>query len=156
MFNTFTPSNYLEVTMKTNEAMTTLLLKTKPSGGSNNDEYTHFVEWDGCILISSFARDLPSSFDKTTYSDRTDCETSINHLHLENLSIALGIIDVWEKTLRRNFSGREFNIVVSCELDGTEADARFYRLRPDEVAWMNEENDLENYEHEAILLLKVH
>ena len=142
--------------MITNKAMSTLLLNTKPSGASNNDENTHFIEWDGCILISCFARDLPSSFDKTTYSDRTECETSINHLHLENLSIALELIDVWEKTLRRNFAGEKFNIVVTCEPDGKEAVARFYQLRPEEVAWLNEENDLENYKHEAILLLKVH
>jgi hypothetical protein len=141
--------------MKTNEAMSALLLKTKPSGARNSDEYTNFVEWDGCILISSFARDLPSSFDKTTYSDRTDCEASINHLHLENLSIALDLIDVWEKAIRHNFLGKEFYIVVSCELDGTEVVTRFYQLRPDEVAWVDEEHDLENYKHEAILLLKL-
>jgi hypothetical protein len=141
--------------MKTNEAMSALLLKTKPSAASNNDEYTNFAEWDGCILISSFVRDLPSSFNKTTYSDRTDCEASINHLHLENLSLALDLIDVWKKALLRNFPGKEFNIVVSCELDGTEAVTRFYQLRSDEVAWVDEENDLENYKHEAILLLKV-
>lgn len=82
--------NELEVSMKTNEAMSVLLLKTTPSGASNINDYTNFVEWDGCILISNFAKDLPSSFDKTTYSDRTDCEASINHLHSENLSMALG------------------------------------------------------------------
>jgi hypothetical protein len=96
MFNTFVRSTALEVIMKTNEAMSTLLLKARPSGASNNNEYAHFVEWDGCILISCFASDLPSSFDKTTYSDRTECETSINHLHLENLSIALELIGVWK------------------------------------------------------------
>ncbi|QSF46319.1 hypothetical protein [Paenibacillus tianjinensis] len=141
--------------MKINEAMSMLLPKNKPSGVSDNHEYTHFVEWDGCILISCFARDLPSRFDKKTYSDRTECETSINHLHLENLSIALGLIEVWEKTLRRNFLGKKSNIVVTCELDGKEAVARFYQPRPEEVAWVNEENDLESYKHEAILLLKV-
>lgn len=141
--------------MKINEAMSTLLLKNKPSEVSDSNEYAHFVEWDGCILISCFARDLPSSFDKTTYSDRTECETSINHLHLENLSIALGLIDMWENTLRINFPGKKFNIVVSCENDGKEAVARFYQLRPEEVAWVHEENDLESYKHEAILLLKV-
>ncbi|RUT35827.1 hypothetical protein EJP77_02085 [Paenibacillus zeisoli] len=78
-------------------------------------------------------------------------------MHLENLSIALKLTDVWEKKkLRRNFPGKELNIVVTCELDGKEAVARFYQLRPVEVAWVNEENDFENYKHEAILLLKVH
>lgn len=141
--------------MKINKAMSALLHKTKPSGTSDIDEYTHFIEWDGCVLISSFASDLPSRFDKTTYSDHTDCEASINHLYLENLSIALDIIDGWEKALRNNYPGKAFNIVVSCELDGTETVARFYQLRPNEAAWVDEENDLENYKHEAILLLKV-
>lgn len=67
--------------MKTNEAMLALLSKIKLSGTSENDEYTHFVEWDGCILISRFANDLPSSLDKTIYDDRTGCEASVNHLH---------------------------------------------------------------------------
>ncbi|WP_054028695.1 hypothetical protein [Bacillus sp. FJAT-28004] len=74
--------------MKINKAMSALLHKTKPSGTSYNDEYTHFIEWDGCFLISSFASDLPSCFDKTTFSDLTDCEASVNHVHLEKLSIA--------------------------------------------------------------------
>jgi hypothetical protein len=141
--------------MKINKAMSALLLKTKPSVTTDNDEYTHFIEWDGCILISRFASDLPSSFDKTTYSDRTDCEASVNHLHLENLSIALDIINAWEKALRNNHPGKAFNIVVSCDLDGTEAVTRVYQLRQNEAAWVDEENDLENYKHEAILLLKV-
>jgi hypothetical protein len=67
----------------------------------------------------------------------------------------LDLIDVWEKALRRNFPRKEFNIIVSCEFDGTEAVTRFYQLRPDEVAWVDEENDLENFKYEAILLLKV-
>lgn len=120
--------------MKTNEAMSVLLLKTTPSGASNNNEYTNFVEWDGCILISNFAKDLPSSFDKTTYSDRTDCEASINHLHSENHSMALDLVDVWGKALYCNFPGIEFIIVVSCEHDGTEAVTRFYQHRLNEVA----------------------
>lgn len=76
-------------------------------------------------------------------------------MHLENLSIALDIIDALEKALRNNYPGKAFNIVVSCELDGTEAVARFYQLRPNEAVWVDEENDLENYKYEAILLLKV-
>jgi hypothetical protein len=141
--------------MKSNKAMSVLLHKTKLSGTSDIDEYTHFNEWDGCVLISIFASDLPNSIDKTMYSDHTDCEASINHLHLDNLSIALDIIDAWEKALRGNYPGKAFNIVVSCDLDGTEAVARFYQHRPIEVAWVDEENYLENYKNEAILLIKV-
>ncbi|WP_169091762.1 hypothetical protein [Paenibacillus sp. PL91] len=140
--------------MKTNKAMSELLLRTSPSGTIVDDEYTHFVEWNDCILISSFARDLPMSLDKTIYSDRTECEASINHLHLENLSIALDIIYEWKKSLISNYPEKSFIIVVSCDVDGSEAVIRFYLSRTDEPSWLNE-NNLENYKHEAILFLKV-
>ncbi|WP_422659970.1 hypothetical protein ACK8P5_05470 [Paenibacillus sp. EC2-1] len=140
--------------MKTNKAMAELLLRTSPSGTIVDDEYTHFVEWNDSILISSFVRNLPMSLDKTYYSDRTECEASINHLHLKNLSIALDIIYEWKKSLINKYPEKSFIIVVSCDVDGSEAVVRFYQLRTDEPLWLNENNP-DNYKHEAVLFLKV-
>lgn len=53
-----------------------------------------------------------------------------------------------------NYPEKSFIIVVSCDVDGSEAVIRFYLSRTDEPSWLNE-NNLENYKHEAILFLKV-
>ena len=140
--------------MKTNTAMSTLLLSTQPAGTPVNEEYLDFIEWEDCILIDSFACNLPRAFHDTCFSDRTDCEASINHLHLENLSLGLDLIYAWEKMLRIKYPDRSFVVVLSCDFDEGEVTTRFYQNRINEPKWVND-SDLESYKDEALLILEI-
>ncbi|WP_138753585.1 hypothetical protein [Paenibacillus sinopodophylli] len=137
--------------MKTNVSMHALLLNTQPSEAYTDEEYIDFIEWENCLLVKSFALDLPKKFGDTHYLDQTDCEASINHIHVESLSMGLDLIYAWEKSLRKNHSERAFIILLSCDPDGENVTARFYQIRHDEPEWINS-SDIEGYNNEALLI----
>ncbi|MFD2614169.1 hypothetical protein [Paenibacillus gansuensis] len=139
--------------MKTNRAMSELLAHAQTKGSPVDDDYLNFIEREGCILIKSFCSELPIGFPDTAYFDQTDCEASINHVHLESLSEGLNLVQAWENKLRFKYPAKAFVIVLKCDPDGTDVVARFFQYRESDPTWLS--SDLESYKSEALLVREI-
>ena len=123
---------------------------------------TTFQLWDDCVLLESVSINnaLPKTFDESYYYDRTECEASLNHLHINTLlandemfeqsvCFAFTLLTIWEFQLRNSFQQKTFHIVLSIQAE--DVVLRCYTVRTNEVTWVDLEN-MEAYEEEALLV----
>lgn len=126
-----------------------------------------FKEIDGCILGNFIDSNIPEKINlnmiKTVYGDRTGYEASRNELRVNDyvdysekeavavLVFALQLIECWGYKLKNDFPQYKFSLILSC--NNQHVTLRFHRNRNDEFGWLEE--DLENYNEEAILIKQV-
>ena len=123
-----------------------------------------FVEADGCFLLRAFVGPgFSAERALERFPDRTGCEMSVNHIHIEDM---LGTERQWEplevfaqgyayaRHLAQLLEARgHFKVIFSFREDADDIGGTvgFHRARPGE-AWLAA--DLEGYREEAVLLLE--
>ncbi|NLS79684.1 MAG: hypothetical protein GXY76_20750 [Chloroflexi bacterium] len=127
--------------------------------------WPQFVEASGCVLRQReppWPEELGPMYQYQ--HDRTDFEASVNEIEigdyinrrgkhpLEDLALAMKVIQVWECKLKRQFPDYRFHILCSYQddEDGWGANMRFYRLREEERALVD--GDIENSSPLAVLV----
>ncbi len=126
-----------------------------------------FIEWDGCVLLryGNKLEELPEKFaPNSMIIDRTQFEAVTNHIHLsdvfeeidgdscQTLKIALGLAEIWGNKLSVEFPTEKFHLVISHDEFGSVI--RFYKIRNDEVSWLNIVN-LDDFKEEALLVKEI-
>ena len=150
--------------VRTNKLMAEILSDIDLDGVEINNittEKTDFVEWDGCILLTTGLKtELPEKFVTTPQiPDRTSYEALYNHLHLGDnkadseivtITEGLRVLFSWENSLNAKFPTKKFHLVLS-SLNG-DVVIRFYQQRENEEPWLNLDA-LDEYKEERIFVL---
>jgi hypothetical protein len=110
---------------------------------------------DGCVFLAEeYAGSKVSN--PQLFSDRTGYECYVNHVHfqVEHDKQSLERVFDYASAIRKSLNSLKdgsFEIIISVSDGGSIV--RFHKCRPGEV-WLSE--DLDAYEHEAILSMTVH
>jgi len=140
--------------MNINKHMKQLLIRNKEDSIfkkiNRNIEKLEFVEVDDCILLNHKNFNVTESI----ILDKTGFEASHNHVHLDDLASALEILALWKIELLKEYPTRNFYLILSSELDGTEPVLRFYQPRINEPDWIKRD-DLDSYSEEAIMVIEL-
>lgn len=161
--------------MKKNEKMQKLINEVENEKKDNGLITSKFldlffpkiIEWEGCVLLTlgDYLNDLSEKFSPNdVINDKTQFEATHNHIHLtdifteleenpnQSLRVALRLVEVWEQQLKVNFPSQKFHLVISHDEFGSVV--RFYKLRTDEIPWINI-NNIDNFKEEAILIKEI-
>jgi hypothetical protein len=140
--------------MKTNKIMNKLLRELKSNNTILQEEFLNpeFIEWQGCVLLKWPEIKL-GKLEDMNYLDKTDFETSNNHIHLDDFTTGIELLNKWKSELTKKYKDKQFIFVMSCNPEGTDVVIRFYQYRTDEPEWI-ERNNLENYKEEALMIIE--
>lgn len=115
-----------------------------------------FVERDGCVFLAAEADSAPVS----DQLDQTGREAFVNHIHIEDWltqrddagldAQAMHYARALAERLDAAFPNHAFDVVLAV---GDSSTVRFYRHRSNESPYLSA--DLESYEDEAMLVLRI-
>lgn len=125
----------------------------------------NIIEVHDCVILDLDNRIIKKNIDfdfiLKRFEDRVGYEASCNEIRVNDyiiegsfnsiVKLSFNVIDILKYKLKSKYPDDKFCIVFSSHKE--EVTLRFYKIREDEKAWLNEEN-LDGYIDEAIMVNK--